>query len=152
MSKKDLLGACGLYCGACNHYLYSTNNHTQNGSEDLTEEDDFICNGCWSHNIYMHSGCYDCTIRLCCQEKQIDYCGICDEFPCEMIKKMQSDDIPHHKSIIQNSKDIKALDIEAWLEQQKVKWSCSKCGKGHSWFAITCEFCGNKITPETLIT
>ena len=60
--KKDLLGRCGFYCGACPTYLAGT------------------CLGC---KAGQREG--DCFTRDCTDKKGVPFCGACDAFPCETI-------------------------------------------------------------------
>jgi len=59
MTIKDIeksYGICGLVCSLCS---YSTN-----------------CGGCNCKKS-------DCDVKNCCQTKEIEYCFLCDEFPCD---------------------------------------------------------------------
>ena len=29
-----------------------------------------------------------CEVKMCCEEKNIRFCGECNEFPCEMLSNM----------------------------------------------------------------
>lgn len=57
-ANAELVGNCGLYCGACKSYL------------------DEKCKGC-----HENSRATWCKIRSCCMEKQITTCAECAEFP-----------------------------------------------------------------------
>lgn len=64
---EDRIPACGCYCGGCPNFLRDKNN----------------CSGA-GINI---SKCEKCkTFHLCCQEKGISHCYLCDEFPCQKLK------------------------------------------------------------------
>ena len=63
-----LVGKCGFYCKACP--TYNENN----------------CKGCMEEHTVG-----DCFSRDCVIEKKLDFCGLCDRFPCdEIINKPHS--------------------------------------------------------------
>ncbi|MBD3182846.1 DUF3795 domain-containing protein [Candidatus Poribacteria bacterium] len=113
---------CGIYCGAC-----STPG----------------CKGCkiiddthWSPN---------CKFIKCAQDKGIEACPLCDEYPCEDIMKFDNDGYIHHKTVLQHGLRIKEIGIPAWLVEQKKRWSCNQCGRGYTWSEETCQSCGSKL-------
>jgi hypothetical protein len=64
MNKKidgKLIGACGFYCGSCPDYIQGN------------------CKGC-----YEQEG-NECFTRSCVLSKSINFCGECEQFPCETI-------------------------------------------------------------------
>lgn len=60
--KKELLGKCGFYCGACPTWLDGT------------------CRGC--KDGQAEGACFT---RDCANRKAVSFCGACTEFPCETI-------------------------------------------------------------------
>jgi hypothetical protein len=60
--RKGLIGRCGIYCGACRLLILKK------------------CSGCSSLCADKES---KCPYYKCVQEKGIDSCGECQEFPCE---------------------------------------------------------------------
>ncbi len=62
MSVEQLIGKCGFYCGSCPDY-----NKGQ-------------CLGC----MLAHKR-GDCYTLDCVTDRDIEYCGQCDNFPCEHI-------------------------------------------------------------------
>ena len=59
---NSLIGKCGFYCGSCPTYVEGE------------------CTGCrTAHN----KG--DCYTFDCVDNKNIDYCGLCKDFPCNEI-------------------------------------------------------------------
>lgn len=59
---KNLIEKCGFFCGSCPTYAEGK------------------CTGC----ITAHSK-GDCYTLDCVSEKKIDFCGLCEEFPCNEI-------------------------------------------------------------------
>lgn len=64
MNNQNLIGCCGFYCGSCPTYAKGQ------------------CAGC--REAHKNGGCFTAS---CVSSKGIDYCGLCDEFPCEDIIK-----------------------------------------------------------------
>lgn len=60
--RRDLIGKCGIHCGACRLYFLN------------------MCKGCLS--IYADEEA-KCPYYKCVENKGLDFCGECKEFPCE---------------------------------------------------------------------
>jgi len=60
--RNNLTGKCGFYCGSCPTYV----------------EDE--CTGC--RTAHNEGACYTFD---CVTNKGIDYCGLCEKFPCNEI-------------------------------------------------------------------
>ena len=144
MSHK-LLGVCGLYCGACNHYRASfpEGDHL---FQKLLQKDKTVaeptCQGCRSDKLYPH--CSECQIRECAESKGINHCGDCTEIPCEMLRNFQFDGRAHHLDIMDNLAELKEQGCEKWLKKQELKWKC-QCGASYSWYETECHFCGSPL-------
>lgn len=64
--KYPLFSACGLNCGLCPRY------HTNGNSK---------CCGCAGEGFStVHP---PCGVLSCCQRKGIEYCYLCEEYPCK---------------------------------------------------------------------
>ena len=59
---------CGLCCDSCD------------------EGKEAGCKGCLNMEIPFWGG--ECEVKSCCEKKQLDHCGQCDVFPCEMLVNM----------------------------------------------------------------
>jgi len=55
--RSDLVGKCGIYCGACRLYILK------------------VCKGCSGEE-------HKCPYIKCVEGKGISSCGECQEFPC----------------------------------------------------------------------
>jgi hypothetical protein len=138
-----LLGFCGLYCGACNHYRASFPDraHLHQGDDPGT----FTCRGCRGETEFLHQGCDVCRIRLCAEGRGFLHCGECDAFPCEKIVEFQHDVRHiHHFDVVDNLCEMKENGPEAWLGAQKVRWTCD-CGMPYSWYEARCSRCGTGL-------
>ena len=125
-----LLGYCGLFCVACNHYRSSflEGKHLlDEGVKQGKDPNDFTCKGCRGALIYLHPGCDVCELKLCAEKKELIHCGLCKNFPCDMIISFQNDGHIHHLDVIENLKELKEKGYEEWLKEQEEKWTCD-CG------------------------
>lgn len=147
MKKIRLLGACGLYCGACYHYRASFSDGIHllvDAIKKGKDENDYKCQGCRSDKLYVHPGCQECNIRDCTEKKGIIHCGECDEYPCKELKDFQADGHIHHIDIFNNIEEIREKGPEEWLMTQEKRWECS-CGTKFSWYETVCQNCGTSL-------
>jgi len=56
-----------------------------------------------------------CTIRKCAQERNIDICISCEDYPCERINGIAKG----YPTLIADGKRVKDIGIEAWIEEQE---------------------------------
>jgi hypothetical protein len=57
----------------------------------------------------------------------LKHCFQYEDFPCTIVNEFSSDGISHHKRTIENSKIMKAIGVEAWIEEQKRREQCVFC-------------------------
>ena len=62
---------CGVSCGAC------------------VRKEKVKCTGCVSMPAPFWGG--KCGVKSCCEEKGLDHCGLCPDFPCKMEAEMGKD-------------------------------------------------------------
>jgi len=144
----ELMGVCGLYCGACYHYLAS-----QPEGKHLREEaearglpvETYTCRGCRSPSLYVHPGCVECHFRDCARKRELIHCGECGEYPCPELRAFQEDERPHHNDVFDNLEQMKMVGPERWLVWQRTRWKCL-CGREFSWYQVRCQGCGTKLS------
>ena len=81
---ERLVRFCGADCSSCEAYK-----RFMAGSEDwlVNFQTGFRC--CWLPKDYAKGR--DCEIRICCEEKGIEYCGECPQFEtCPRMKEFYS--------------------------------------------------------------
>jgi hypothetical protein len=143
-NRTWLLGACGLYCGACYHHRASLP-EGQHLLEEAAHQgcalEGFSCQGCRSDVLYVHPGCARCEIRACTDEKSVEHCGLCHEFPCDRLQAFQSDGRIHHRDVLAQLEELQANGPDRWLAEQTKRWTC-QCGAGFSWYEVFCHCCG----------
>lgn len=61
---------CGILCGECS-FKESTG-----------------CRGCVNLEQPFWG---ECEVKICCESKELEHCGLCDEFPCDLLKSFAYD-------------------------------------------------------------
>ncbi|MHA1489170.1 MAG: DUF3795 domain-containing protein [Promethearchaeota archaeon] len=130
--KKELLAPCGLYCGVCSIYIAHRDNNVKFKQALLPiykafakNVDDIACTGCLSDGI-VFPVCRSCSIKKCCQNKQIEGCHQCDDFPCKFINNFP---IPVGKKVILRAIPMwRKLGTEKWVEEEEKRYHCPECG------------------------
>lgn len=62
---------CGASCSSCE------------------KKEKFDCKGCLNMSQPYWGG--HCGVKYCCERKEIEHCGKCELFPCEMLSTMGDD-------------------------------------------------------------
>lgn len=132
-NRFNTLAPCGVYCGACPSFNKS-------------------CKGCACNDINQdRCSKWSCKIRDCCyNEKGLDYCIDCDEFPCKIINKKlfstHKDDprFTYRHEIPEIFAGLKNIDLENYLDFQKQRWICKECGGTIQFYIYKCNKCGRE--------
>ncbi|MFX1315291.1 MAG: DUF3795 domain-containing protein [Promethearchaeota archaeon] len=130
--KKELLAPCGLYCGVCSIYIAHRDNNLKFKQVLLPvykafakSVEDISCTGCLSEGIVFPI-CKSCQIKKCTNEKGIDGCHQCDDFPCKFINNFP---VPIAKKVILRSiPSWRELGTEKWVEEEEKRYLCPNCG------------------------
>ena len=101
---EDNLSYCDPSCNGCAIYLATREKDERKKHEMRVEiaqqikelygkeckpEDITDCDGCKSESGRLFSGSSKCNIRKCAQDKGIENCAYCTDYPCEELKKSQ---------------------------------------------------------------
>ena len=134
MADRNLVGRCGLYCGACSIYRAQ-----RDDGEYLKRVAAFFkcppekvkCEGCMA--LADDSWRHDCRIVQCLRQKGIDFCYQCPEYidrSCsrfeELAKGYLTDD---QVDIRANLERIKKGGTVEWLLECETKYRCPSCGR-----------------------
>lgn len=80
------------------------------GLDFFSKEDTWlVCQKCCKGG----DGRPECEIRNCCQERELDICFDCGEFPCDKVKE--------NTRMIERANEYKKLGKDEWLRQQVEK-------------------------------
>lgn len=148
-SKIQLLGICGVYCGACTTYRAYNDNDQELFKLEVKMGmplDQIFCKGCLSDLV--NEWCANCDFRKCVEERGIAYCFECEDFPCKKLIDF-SKTRPHRTLGLNNLWELREKSIKDWLKQQEKRWSCSSCGRKIHWYSTQCPGCGAKLIDAT---
>ena len=102
MEVDKLLAYCGLKCNGCQIYLATRETDKEKQAKMRVQIAEFIseeygisikpqdvtdCDGCKTSSGRLYSGCSQCEIRKCAQEKGCLTCAHCVEYPCDKLQK-----------------------------------------------------------------
>ena len=145
----ELLGFCGVYCGACTTYRAYNDNDKALVEWEIKKgmpKEEIICKGCRSG--FVNKWCSECKFRKCIEDKRIENCFDCEDFPCKMLVEF-SKTRPHRILGLKNLTQLQNASIEEWLKKQEKRWACSFCGKKLHWYTEKCPKCGEKFLTAT---
>jgi len=142
--NKELIAACGLYCGSCGIYIATQENDStkilQYAMVLNQSYEETVCDGCGTERKSLHCSKL-CTIIDCKQKKGVTSCTGCDEFPCKALNEFKSK-MPHRAEIIDSQKRLEKVGTETWLKEMKEYFSCPRCKTINSAYHLTCRKCG----------
>ena len=130
MKELSLIATCGMNCMLCMAYQRNKKH----------------CPGCNVPDKNKSKSCSACVIKNCeeLQQTKSGFCYSCSKFPCKRLKQL---DIRYRTkygmSMIQNLRAIEEAGIEKFVEMQKLKWTCTKCGSLLCVHRDSCQVCGN---------
>lgn len=133
-SEKWLISVCGLNCAKCDIYLAGRGNEKLRNEmiewfkkerNKTIKPEQVKCDGCRGPLDAHWSS--DCKMMLCAKNRGLQYCFQCEDFPCAHVNEFGSDGISHHKRTVENSKRMKEIGIDAWIEEQKGNKHCVFC-------------------------
>lgn len=150
---KNLAAPCGLYCGACSIYQAAKRNDAEflaaaaTGITEMmgipAEAGDLQCEGCLSEVRAIQ--CRECLLRDCALSRDLTHCSSCNDFPCQQIIDFNNDEFAHHSEVLENIRRQRQTGIHAWVDEQRKRWVCPKCGESTEWYAGQCHFCGTEL-------
>ncbi|MEI6555852.1 MAG: DUF3795 domain-containing protein [Paludibacter sp.] len=127
--NNSSIAPCGVICDICLGFQRSKNK----------------CVGCNNTGNKPYH-CTVCSITTCVEKKGNKklLCNECIKFPCRRIKDLDKRYIANYgESPIQNLRSIKEIGLNSFIESEKLKWKCSKCGHLLCVHKEVCLNCGN---------
>ena len=151
MAEADLVGRCGLYCGACSIYrAYKDNGEYRDRVARFFKcpPEKVRCEGCQA----LTSECWgnDCTIVQCLKGKSLEFCHQCSEYKkdsCEKFGKLAQRYSKVGVNVRSNLERIRNGETEEWLRESEEKFKCQSCGKPLPVYGIKekCYHCGAEL-------
>ncbi len=139
---------CGLFCPACSAFIA-----TREDPERLQKiadgwgvpVEEARCDGCRSDRRFVY--CRTCHMVSCAAERGLDFCGQCDEYPCQQLKEFQVA-MPHRIELWDNLARIEEVGWERWYAEKLEHYACARCGTINSAYDPTCRRCGHTPSCE----
>jgi hypothetical protein len=133
LTNRNLVGRCGLYCGACTiHRAYKDNGEYLKKVAEYFKcpPEKIRCEGCMA----LTQDCWgnNCKIVQCLRSKGLDFCYQCTEYQhktCEKFEKLAKGYIEDGEDIRANLEKIKKGKAEDWLRESEKLYQCPACGK-----------------------
>ncbi len=113
--NTSIIAPCGMNCSICMSYLRERKK----------------CSGCRGSDLNKPVTCIQCKIKNCTtfQNGNALFCFECDSFPCDKLKHLDKRyRTKYHMSMIENLETIQKSGLTVFLENERIKWTCSKCG------------------------
>jgi len=123
MDYRNMTAPCGLDCFNCPMYMASSNEKLwETIAENLKiPVEKAQCKGCRNENgiIGFLSMSESCNVYRCTQEKGLDFCYECSDFPCDYLHPYadKASSFPHNTKVF-NLCLIKKMGLEEWAAEK----------------------------------
>ena len=147
--NEKLVSPCGTYCGACFAYIATQEDNPERlasgfgtgGGFKPTSLTNMQCDGCRGGGRVL-SHVPKCAIRECAATKtKTGRCSECEEFPCSRLTEFSGDGMLHRALVMENLRQLRAVGIKDWAQQEYDRWACPKCGGRIAWYDPECPKC-----------
>jgi hypothetical protein len=143
--QKRLSAVCGLFCRSCSLFIGTTEDPER--LEGIAKRfgqpvEACKCYGCRSEkrSFYCENLCH---MAPCAAEKGLEFCGECEAYPCEELKKFQAER-PHRIELWESLERIAEVGYAQWFEEKMAHYSCPDCGTINSAYDMACRACGRE--------
>ena len=128
---KEMLAPCGFDCIVCYRHLKPKG----------------FCRGCLTDDDTGKTAhCRACNIKECAKGKKIVYCFECSEFPCKALENIDRNYVKRYGvSLVNNGARAREIGTDAFMSEEKVRWTCSKCCGVISLHDSECSECKVKL-------
>ncbi len=126
-----MIAPCGMNCALCIGYLREKNS----------------CKGCNIHDNNKPKYCIVCKIKNCTliEDGKKKRCFRCEKYPCARLKQLDKRyRTKYAMSMIENLENIMDSGIRKFVKQERVRWTCQKCGGIICVHKKECIYCGRK--------
>ena len=130
MDHFQMTAPCGLDCFNCHFFLAHEDKEAMRMVNKLSEEFNIpvelmLCNGCRKHNgripiqKQIFGDTHRCAAYECSHSKGLEFCGACDQFPCDNLHPYadKAGDLPHNIKVF-NLCLINKMGLEKWAESK----------------------------------
>jgi len=144
LKYRQFAAVCGLFCPGCTLYIGSTEEPERlagiAGRFGVPVEE-ARCFGCRSDVRSFY--CQNCEIVKCADERGLEFCALCTDYPCRMLQEFQAQR-PHRADLFDDGDRIREVGYEMWHEEARKKYTCPKCSVINSAYDLACRKCGNE--------
>ena len=133
--KEELIAPCGMNCGICLGYLRQKNH----------------CPGCRVNLANQSAYRGRCIIRNCeaIKTNRSGLCFECAAYPCRRLKQLDKRyRTKYAMSMIENLASIQEIGLAAFVEREKERWRCAKCGGTICVHRGYCYDCGERVPQQ----
>ena len=143
ITRPETASFCGVFCRSCP--LYIGTEEEPERLEMLSERmgkttDELSCRGCRSDKVSYY--CADCNLKKCAENRMLDTCSQCPDYPCSELRKFQSE-MPHRAELWKSAELLGKSGFDKWEKELIADFSCSSCGAINSAYDLRCRKCGN---------
>jgi hypothetical protein len=123
-----LIAPCGMNCSICLGYLREKNQ----------------CSGCRDDLKDYPVYCTTCIIKNCelLDETASGFCYECRKYPCSRLKQLDKRYRTRYSmSMLENLERIREIGLPAFIEKERIRWTCPGCGATlcvHREFCLSC--------------
>jgi hypothetical protein len=130
MDYLKMTAPCGLDCFNCHFFLARADKEAMKTVEKLSAKhsipiDVMLCKGCRCHNgqiplqKHVFGEGHRCAAYECSKEKGLDFCGDCDQFPCDNLHPYadMASQLPHNIKVF-NLCLIKKMGLDNWAQSK----------------------------------
>ncbi len=150
MTDKNLVGRCGIYCGACT--IYRAERDDPEWRKRIADRykippEKVRCQGCDA----LTPECWgnDCKFVKCLNGKGYQFCYECPEYEkgsCQIYEEFSKNYLGEDGvDLRENLAMIKSGKIDEWLKLSKEFYTCKFCGKPTAMGAGKCHHCKREI-------
>ena len=142
--NKQFAAVCGLYCPGCTLYIGSTEEPerlARTAGRFNVSVEEARCYGCRSDVRSFY--CQNCEIVKCADGKGVEFCALCDEYPCQMLREFQAQ-LPHRAELFEDGERVREVGYDRWFEEVRARYTCPECSAINSAYDLACRKCGNE--------
>jgi len=147
-----LLSRCGIYCGAC--FIFRAQRDGGPLLEAMSRRfgvppAEIRCSGCSSPYEERWRNCQRCSLVACQVRRGLESCGGCSELSeCLDHKFLRDFSAYRGEDAVSGLRWISSGDSDAWLREQKKRWSCPRCRAPYMWYDNVCRRCGEQLRKK----
>jgi hypothetical protein len=120
MDRRTLTAPCGIDCFNCQVFQANLTERTRDAIATALGRDpaSIACSGCRAGGCTLFPGA--CATRSCTQERHVEFCSDCSEFPCARLMPVAdgATRYPHNLKLY-NLCRIRAVGLDRWAEESK---------------------------------